>query len=326
MKKISNKNVLITGASGFIGSNLIKKLLKKKQYNIFATIHKKNLRIKNKKINYQKVDLKNINHCLKVTKKIDYVFMCAANSSGAKIIQDNPLAHFSPNIIMNTNMLEASHKNNVKKFIFISSSTVYPLTNYPVSEKDAKFIFFEKYYIVGWMKRFSEIMCTIYKDKIKNQMRTLVVRPGNLYGVYDKFNKEESKVIPALIRRIIEKQNPMEVWGDGKDLKDFLYIDDFIEALIKVSFSNKDVDIINIASGRTVTVQSILSKILKIEKFKPKIYFDSSKPTLIPRRSINISKLKRNFRWKQKTSLESGLKKTIQWYKSYYKFKSPEDI
>jgi len=326
MKKISNKNILITGASGFIGSNLIKKLLKKKQCNIYATIHINNPKIKNIKINYQKVDLKNINHCLKITKNIDYVFMCAANSSGAKVIQENPLAHFSPNIIMNTNMLEASHKNNVKKFIFISSSTVYPLTNYPVSEKDAKFIFFEKYYIVAWMKRFSEIMCNIYKDKIKNPMRTLIIRPGNLYGVYDKFNNEESKVIPALIRKVIEKKNPIEVWGDGKDLKDFLYIEDFIEALIKVSFNNKDVGIINIASGRTITVKSILKKILKIEKLRSKIYFDNSKPVLIPRRSINISKLKTMFKFKQKTGLELGLKKTIQWYKSYYKFKSPEDI
>ena len=252
--------------------------------------------------------------------------MCAANSSGAKVIQENPLAHFSPNIIMNTNMLQASYENKVKKFIFISSSTVYPLTNYPVKEGDAKFKFFEKYYIVGWMKRFSEVMCNIYSDKIENPMKTLVVRPGNLYGPYDKFNREESKVIPALLRRVVEKQNPIQVWGNGKDLKDFLFIDDFIDALIKVSLNNKDLGVINIASGQTVTIKRILNIILKLEKLDSKIYFDTSKPTLIPRRSINIKKLKKIFNWKQKINLEKGLHKTIRWYKDYYKLKTPEEI
>ena len=318
-------NVLVTGASGFIGTNLIKKLIKKK-YKIIATIHKKKPKISFKDITYKKVDLTNSNDCFKVTKDIDYVIMCAANSSGAKVIAENPLAHFSPNIIMNTNMLEASYKNEVKKFVFISSSTVYPLTNYPVKEKDAKFKFFEKYHIVGWMKRFSEVMCDIYKDKITKPMETLIIRPGNLYGVFDKFNREESKVIPALIRRVIEKQNPIEVWGNGKDLKDFLYIDDFIDALIKVSFNNNDTGTVNIASGKSISIKTILKKILKIEKLKSKVYFDSSKPTLIPRRSINIEKLKKNYAWKQKIDLDKGLTKTIQWYKKYYKKKSPEEI
>ena len=78
------------------------------------------------------------------------------------------------------------------------------------------------------MKRFSEILCNIYSTKINNPMKTIVIRPGNLYGPYDKFDKEKSKVIPSLIRKIVEKQNPLEVWGDGKDLKDFLYIEDFV--------------------------------------------------------------------------------------------------
>ena len=318
-------NILIAGASGFIGTNLIKKL-SQKNYRIFATIHKKKPKIISKNIIYKKVDLTNLNDCFKATKDMDYVFMCAANSSGAKVIQNNPLAHFSPNIVMNTNMLQASYKNKITKFIFISSSTVYPLTDYPVKEEHAKFKFFEKYYIVGWMKRFSEIMCNIYKDKIKNPMETLIIRPGNLYGVFDKFNTEESKVIPALIRRVIEKQDPIEVWGNGKDLKDFLYIDDFIDALIKVSFSKKKVGIINIASGESVSIKVILNKILKIEKLRTKIYFDSSKPTLIPRRSINIEKLRKNYSWSQKVNLDKGLIKTIKWYKGYYKNNSPEEI
>ena len=160
--------------------------------------------------------------------------MCAANSSGANIIVNNPISHFTPNVIMNTNILQACFENNVKKLIFISSNTVYPNTKKKMTEDDSKFIFFSKYHIVAWMKKFSEISCEIFSHKIKSNLSCIVVRPGNLYGPFDKFTKREAKVIPALIRRTIEKENPFEVWGDGKDLKDFLYIDDFIESIVKL--------------------------------------------------------------------------------------------
>ena len=82
------------------------------------------------------------------------------------------------------------------------------------------------------MKQFSELMCKMYSQKIKKPMETLIIRPGNLYGPFDKFTLKESKVIAALIRRSLEKENPFNVWGDGSDIKDFLYIDDFIEGML----------------------------------------------------------------------------------------------
>ena len=119
--------------------------------------------------------------------------MAAAVSSGAKIMSLNPLIHLNDNILMNTIALEESYKNKVKKFIFISSNTVYPLTDKSVSENDANYDFYKSYHIVAWMKRFTEVMCDMYSNKIKNSMNTIVVRPGNLYGPYDKFDKEKSK-------------------------------------------------------------------------------------------------------------------------------------
>ena len=94
-----------------------------------------------------------------------------------------------------------------------------------MKEVDAGYDFFDKYYIVGWMKRFSEIMCGMYASKIENPMDILIVRPGNLYGPFDKFTLKESKVIAALIRRAVQRDNPFTVWGDGSDMKDFLFID-----------------------------------------------------------------------------------------------------
>jgi len=236
-----------------------------------------------------------------------------------------PLVHLTPNVVMNSQMLAASYANEVKKFCFISSNTVYPLTDFAVAEKDVTGEFFEKYFIVGWMKRFSEIMCEMYAKKINKPMSTLIVRPGNLYGPGDKYKKNESKVIAALIRRSFEKENPFEVWGDGEDIKDFLYIDDFIDALIETFEKSSDFDVFNIASGVPVTIKEVLKDIIEISENQDiQVKFDASKPTMIPIRMIDISKIKTEIGWQPKISINDGLKQTYEWYSETYRDLNPE--
>ena len=251
--------------------------------------------------------------------------MCAANSSGAEVMTKTPLVHLTPNVIMNSQMLAASFANNIKKFCFISSNTVYPLTDFAVSEDDVTGEFFEKYFIVGWMKRFSELMCEMYATKINKPMPTLIVRPGNLYGPLDKYKKSESKVIAALIRRAYENENPFEVWGDGEDIKDFLYIDDFIDALLETFPKSNNFDIFNIASGVPVTIKEVLKHIIDISNNGDiEVNFDTTKPTMIPKRMIDISKISRLIGWNPKTSINQGLKLTFEWYADTYRDVTPE--
>jgi len=310
------KNLLVTGGSGFIGINLLKELSKLKKYKITATYFKAKNFYKVNQVNYVKTDLENLRNCLKICKNMDIIVMCAANSSGAAVMEKTPLVHLTPNVRMNLNMLEAAYSQGVGKFIFISSNTVYPVSNFAMKETDAKFDFFEKYHVVGWMKRFSEIVCEIYSKKIKNPMKTIVVRPGNLYGPYDKFDPEKAKVIPSLITKIVNRQNPINVWGNGKDLKDFLYIDDFCRSLTKIINLNTDFNTFNIASGKSITIKEVLKILMKIENLKnTRVFYDLSKPTMIPKRLISISKIKKEFAYKSLISIEEGLKRTLKWYK-----------
>lgn len=309
------KKVLITGGAGFVGTNLILKLLEKGA-KVRATIHKKPPQIKNSKVEFIKADLTKQSDCKKVVEGIDLVFMCAANTSGAAVIEKTPLTHVTPNVIMNTLMLEASHKAGVKKFLFISSNTVYPLTDYPVKETDVNYSLYEKYFPVGWMKLFTEKMCEMYSTKIKNPMLTIIVRPGNIYGLFDHFETEYSHVIPALIRKVVERHNPLEVWGDGRDIKDFIYVEDLVEGLTLAMEKINQFDQINIGGGKSITIRQILKAILEADNFKnPKIVFNSSKPTMIPIRLINIDKAKKILNFTPKTSLRDGIKKTADWYK-----------
>ena len=316
---------MVTGGAGFVGVNLIKRLLDEGA-DIRATLHINKPVLNDNRIEYFYGDLRIEENCQKAVAGVDYVFMCAANTSGAKVISTTPLVHLTPNMLMNIQMLQAAYTFGVKKFLFISSNTVYPLTDFAVKESDVTNEFYESYHIVAWMKRFTEIVCEIYSNRIKEPMKTIVLRPGNLYGPYDKFEWEKSKVIPAIMRRAIERHDPFEVWGDGMDLKDFLYIDDCIDGLILAMEKLEEFEPINIASGIPVTIRDVLTQILKSADYDDAdVQYDSSKPTMIPKRMIDISLAKEKLGFEPKVSLQDGIHKTVQWYKEYYKNSSPED-
>jgi GDP-L-fucose synthase len=311
------KRVLVTGASGFVGTNLVTRLVRLGA-DVVGALHTKHPQVVEPSVRHIRGDLTKMSDCLEACRDVDYVFMCAANSSGAAVMAQRPLTHLTPNVVMNAQMLAAAYENGVKKFCFISSNTVYPLTDHAVSEGEACFEFFDKYFVVGWMKRFSEIMCEMYSEKINRKMNTLTVRPGNLYGPFDKFDPTESKVVAALIRRAVEKQNPFVVWGDGHDVKDFLFIDDFISGLLCAFEKLNDVGPVNIASGVPVTVRDLLSIVLhEAGHGDADVVFDASKPTMIPKRLIDISKINSLTGWRPDVCLSDGVRETVRWYREF---------
>ena len=175
--------------------------------------------------------------------------------------------------------------------------------------------YLSKYHVVGWMKRFSEIMCDMYSNHIKDPMKTVVVRPGNAYGPYDKFDPEKSKVIPALIRRAVNKENPFSVWGDGMDLKDFIYIDDLVDGTVLALEKLDGSDYVNIASGQPITIKEIIKLILKSTGHKDaNVEFDESMPSMIPKRMIDISKAREILGFTPRTNISDGIEKTVRWF------------
>ncbi|OGQ61265.1 MAG: hypothetical protein A3G92_07580 [Deltaproteobacteria bacterium RIFCSPLOWO2_12_FULL_38_8] len=223
--------------------------------------------------------------------------------------------HIIDNLKININLLEACYINKVEKVIFISSSTVYQQANYPICEDelDLNKPPYDCYRDVGWLNRYVEQLCKYYfKD---HGMKIGIVRPTNLYGPYDKFDDERSHILPALIKRALRKENPFVVWGDGEVIRDFVYVDDFIDDLFGIFEKKCDCDPINIGSNKATTVKAAANIILNLcghDSVTPQ--FDLSKPTAIPYRMLNVDKLAMTFGNRKRTSLEEGLSKTIRWY------------
>lgn len=241
--------------------------------------------------------------------------MCAAATSGAFDIVNNPLYHVTSNIRMLLNLLEASIKQKIKKFVFISTGCVYPdIKKNKFSENDMlKGDPFDVYYSAGWTKRYSEILCKIFSTRVSDNFNCLIVRPSNIFGPYDKFDKDKSHVTASIIRKVYEGQNPLLIWGNGEQQRDLIFIDDFINGLIEVSKKKINFLEVNIASGKLHSINQILQFAAEIKNISPKIIYDVNKPKTVDQIKFDISKIKKIIDFKCKVSVEEGIKKTLKW-------------
>src|SRR5262249_25801652 len=248
---VAGKKVLVAGGAGFIGSNLALALAAR-HAPFRLTVHHRPLQVSLPGTEILPADVRRPEDCARAVEGIDYVFLGAAHTSGAAVIRKTPLVHVTPNVLINTLMLEAAHRAGVKKFCFISSGAAYPPTgDRPVREQE---MFdgdpHDVYFAAGWMKRYAEILCRTYAEKIAAPMPTVAVRPSNAYGPYDKFDFAVSHVTAALIRRVVERHDPLEVWGTGEDVRDLIYVDDFIDGLLAAFATDRPYLAINICAGR----------------------------------------------------------------------------
>jgi len=311
-------NVLITGSTGLIGSNLLLKLQQNSVYDITATSRRSgNINIKN--INFIQGDLTDFEFCKMAVKDQEVIIHCAAHTTGAFTVEKSPLDHVTENIVINAQLLDAAYKAQAKRFIFISSSTVYSDNDgIPVKENDDIFCKhpYHKYYPVGWMKRYTETLCYMYSKILNPSMQCIIIRPSNIFGPGDKFDLEKCHVTPALVKKAVDRYDPIEVWGDGNDIRDILYIDDFVRALELVLNQVYEYNIFNIGYGQSFSVSEILDKILNIENYHPQIIYDLKKPRMIPIRRLDTSKAKELLGFSPQLTIDQGLQKTINWYKT----------
>lgn len=321
---LSNKKVLVAGGSGFIGINIAKRLIDlgidtKITYHTEEGLNR--IDFMGFYPNSIFADFTNQTYANESTKNIDILIMANAVSFGAKFIKNNPLQLMNPNIRMNLNLLEAAMNNGVERVLYLGSTTAYPERYRPAIETDM----YDGddppdvYFSVGHMKRFTETLLRLYSEKLK-KFDSTVLRLSNVYGPYDKFDPEKSHVLAAMVKKFADRQDPLEVWGDGGDSRDLIYINDTVDAVMLVLESNdKGFNAYNIGSGISNTIIDIINTLQGITGFKPKMKFVENHSQMIRSRDVNIEKAKFKLGFSPKFSLEDGIKATYNWYN--YNFK-----
>ena len=312
------KKVLVTGGTGFLGSNFVTKLLSIGA-DVRVTQHRRKPLVNDPRIEYVQADLSNSEDCARAVYGQDYVIMCAAETGGAEFLERFPLRSFVTNTAINLFTLRAAFECQVRGILFISAGTVYPHVNHDLIETEASYQFFDKYFVDGWVKSYSEVACEVYYRHYGSTTGITVVRPSNVYGYNDNFSRDSSHVMAALIRKVVERQDPIEVWGDGSELRDFIFVEDFVEGSLK-AINIANLEPINIASGTLISIAQLAQLIIQADGYSGgDILFLKDKPTMIPRQGFDVSKAKSQLNFETKTSIETGLSRTLTWYRQNVK-------
>ncbi len=303
-----NSRIYIAGHNGMVGSAIFRKLNSMGYKNII-TLLRKNLDLTNQSQVNQFFDSYNP----------EYVFLCAAKVGGIKANSDFKADFLYENLMIQSNIINASKRVGVKKLLFLGSSCIYP--------KFAKQPIREEYLLDGKLEPTNDAyaIAKIAGIKLCQSMNTqygtnfISVMPTNLYGPNDNYDINNSHVLPSLIRKFhdakINESESVEIWGTGNPMREFLYVDDLADACHFLMLNYNDSDIINIGTGKDITIKELANTVKDIIGYSGNIHFNSDMPDGTPRKLLDVSKIN-NIGWEYKTSLEEGIQKT---YKDYVK-------
>lgn len=308
---------LVLGSTGLAGVHTLLKLRNKAGVSVKAVYHRRMPLCNGINITHIQADLRDLGICKQLMTDVDYLFLFAGIVATSPVLNRDPVQPVLDNLRIYTNCLEAAFRSGVKKVVWLSSTTGYPAMDGSLNEASM----FEgeppgAWFFLGWMTRFVEIQCQTYAEKLGGSVSITALRPTMMYGEYDNFSFEEGHFLPAMIRRVIERQVPIEVWGTGEQSRDLVYAGDVVEAAIIAMERVKGYNVFNIASGKSVTINEVLTKIIDIDNFNnPKVIHLKNKPTTISKRFFSNEKAKEILGFCPGTSLTDGLRKTITWYR-----------
>ena len=315
----NKKKVLITGASGFIGSHVVDYLV---ENGADVTVQvsrktkpskiKRNLSHSLKKIKIVKADLTDANSCFEITKNQSIIFNFAALDGGSIFKKEHAAEIFKTNSRITLNMLEAARVANIEKFLLVSSIEVYPKNvSRPLSENYGLFKEVDKN-TDGYVrsKIFSETTAKKYSEQYG--LKINIVRPGNVYGPRDYLDK--GRVIPTFIEQALNNK-PITIWNNGEQKKSFIYVYDLVNAIVKLVERYEGHDPVNIAGEKYISIRDLAQLIIGLTKSKSKIINLKSKDLRTEDMLIDTKKARKIIRFKENSSLEEGLKETINYFR-----------
>lgn len=301
------RRVCVTGGDGFLGQVVVRKLRERGAKHIYIPV-------------YPQIDLvkpEDIERVLDES-QADLIIHLAAQVGGIGANREHPAEFFYNNLMMGVQLMHKAWQRGVDKFVAIGTICAYPkFTPLPFKEDDLWNGYPEETNApYGLAKKMLLVQAQAYRQQYG--WNAIFLLPVNLYGPNDNFNPSSSHVIPALIRKFVEAKeaglDEVVVWGDGSPTREFLYVEDAAEGILKASESYNDADPVNLGSGREISIKDLAEKIARMTGFEGRLVWDTTKPNGQPRRSLDTRRAWERFGFKAEMDFDEGLQNTIDWF------------
>jgi GDP-L-fucose synthase len=299
------KTILVTGGTGLIGREVSRLLLDLGASVKVVSLDKVEL---DPRIDVVFGDLTNLDFCMEQTNGIDFVFHLAGVKGSIEVTKAKPASFLVPLLMFNTNVLEASRRNGVKKLVYTSSIGAYSSAEVFIETENREGPPQDMF--PGWAKRIAELQIQAYQQQYG--LDWAVVRPCNVYGPGDNFDPNNAMVIPSLMMRIANGEKPLKVWGDGSAIRDFAYSTDVAIGTIQALHYGTRGDFVNLGSGDGYTIRQLVETMRQFIDFEYE--FDATKPAGFPKRVMDISRAREWIKYSPETSLRQGLENTWNWF------------
>ncbi len=310
MSFYNGKRVLVTGGTGLIGRPLVEMLVAAGAVVTVVSLDDPSRAPAG--VTFKRADLREFNSCLEACQGQEIVFQLAGVKGSPAMTAKRPASFFVPTITFSVNMMEAARRAGVERFLFTSSVGVYSPAEVFYEDDVWKTFPSPNDRFAGWAKRMGELQAEAYKIEY-NWDKISIVRPANVYGPYDNFDPANAMVIPSLIRRVLDGERPLTVWGDGSPIRDFIFSKDVARGML-LAVEKGINEPINLGSGSGVTIKQIAEIVAANVPGGPvDIQWDITKPKGDAKRLMDMTRAN-GYGFAPETNIEEGIKQTIQWY------------